>query len=154
MEDLRGFTLWRPMSFGIVHGTKRIENRPWAPPPWIVGRWIAIHGGKKWDDGYADMVADIMHLDELPPAARDTGIVGLARVTGYVTESDDPWYIPGQYGWTLDQVAAFSEPVPCRGAQGLWRVPDEIRSQVLNRARWAAARQYSLHELRDALEAA
>ncbi len=48
---LRGLTLWRPWAASIVHGPKRVENRPWAPGRGLIeaGLWIAIHAGKTWD---------------------------------------------------------------------------------------------------------
>jgi hypothetical protein len=57
-----------------------------------------------------------------------------ARMTGVVTESADPWFT-GPYGWTLDDVVALPAPVPCRGAQGLWPVPDDVAALVIEQAK-------------------
>ena len=35
-------------------------------------------------------------------------------------------YSPGRYAWLLDDVRALAEPVPCRGRQGLWTLPEEV----------------------------
>lgn len=35
-------------------------------------------------------------------------------------------YSDGRYAWLCANFVAFAEPVPCRGAQGLFDVPDEL----------------------------
>lgn len=39
-------------------------------------------------------------------------------------------YSPGRWGFRLDNVRALPEPIPCRGALGLWDVPAEIARQI------------------------
>lgn len=167
---MKALTLWRPWSDAIVRGPKRIENRTWAPPAAIMGRFIAIHAGRKFDDGGG---CDLMAMGSgwtgpLEPKDSPEGIVGIARiigalatgrdaargipgeVTGYFPTTnppdellarirrmvDDRWWI-GPVGWLLDDVLAI-EPVPCRGAQGLWTVPADVEALV--RARVEEAR--------------
>jgi hypothetical protein len=33
---------------------------------------------------------------------------------------------PGRWGWLLGDVERLAEPVSCRGAQGVWRLPDSV----------------------------
>lgn len=129
ISHLLALTLWRPWDQAIVHGTRRIENRPWRRNS-IIGQRIAIHAGKKYDlAGAQDMVA--AGLFAPPPIEKSPeGIVGLARVAGFVTDSRSPWF-SGPIGWKLDEVVALPEPVPCKGAQGLWRVPEDVACRVL-----------------------
>ena len=47
---MRALTLWRPWSDAIVFGPKRIENRTWVPPASMIGRYLAIHAGVRFDD--------------------------------------------------------------------------------------------------------
>lgn len=107
MTGLRALTLIRPMSAAIVHGTKRIENRPQDLPRAWRGRGavVAVHAGKKWSDEYAQTCwrLDGKHTEwkdgewgggtSLPPPyvarVRDEGIVGLMRLTGRVYR--DKW---------------------------------------------------------------
>jgi len=42
---MRALTLRQPWAWAIVHGQKRIENRPWKPWRDIIGQRIAIHAG-------------------------------------------------------------------------------------------------------------
>lgn len=39
-------------------------------------------------------------------------------------------YTPGRYGWVLTNVHQLKEPIPCRGALGVWDVPAEIERQL------------------------
>jgi activating signal cointegrator 1 len=38
---------------------------------------------------------------------------------------------PGRYGWALADVRPLPEPLPCRGALGLWAVPAEVRARLI-----------------------
>jgi len=40
-------------------------------------------------------------------------------------------YSAGRYGWVLDNVRVLKEPLPCRGRQGLFNVPDELITPLL-----------------------
>lgn len=39
-------------------------------------------------------------------------------------------FTPGRYGLLIDPVIPLPEPVPCRGAQGLWTVPADVEAAV------------------------
>lgn len=148
---MRALTLWRPWSDAIVRGPKRVENRTWCPPPGFLGELIAIHAGKKYGFGSWDMPEGYE-----APADREspTGIVGVARVAGYLDLREgrrsetaafarlagrvhfldtDPWWL-GPVGWYLEDVVALPEPIPHAGSLGLWRVPPakvlEIEAQL------------------------
>jgi hypothetical protein len=41
------------------------------------------------------------------------------------------WFF-GPYGWLMPERVAI-EPVPCRGAQGLWKLPPDVEAEVLRR---------------------
>ena len=122
---MKALTLWRPWPHAIFYGGKRIENRTWKPWPSIIGKRIALHAGARYDaEGAA-----LMRISGLYDAPSEHHcpkgvIIGVATITGCVTESDDPWFF-GPYGWKLADVIALPEPIPCRGAQGLWDVPYE-----------------------------
>jgi hypothetical protein len=127
-RQLLGLTLWRPWPILIAKGIKRIENRPWRPEPRLqAGEWFAIHAGKKYDIDCSPLAVHLgippeTFFDERLGAA--SSIVAVARFAGVVTKSDDPWFF-GPFGWVLDQVVPL-DPIPCKGAQGLWVVPSDI----------------------------
>lgn len=147
---MKALTLWRPWSDAIVHGPKRVENRPWPPHAGTLGTLIAIHAGQKYGLGDWTLPEGYVAPDA---GSSPTGIVGVARVAGYLdlrkgserrrSETmqfarlaarvhcldEDLWWI-GPVGWLLEDVIALPKPIPCRGALGLWRVPPEIVDQI------------------------
>lgn len=152
---MRALTLWRPWSDAIVHGPKRVENRPWRPPDGMIGEVFAVHAGKRYGTNGWDLPEDYSPPDE---DKSPTGIVGVARLIGWlerdvregVAEKDrihfmhapdaradevarlhlDPWWL-GPVGWLLDDVQALTEPIPHPGALGFWRVPPEKVDRIL-----------------------
>ena len=42
-----------------------------------------------------------------------------------------PWSAAGQYHIERNVRFVLPEPVPCRGALGLWRLPDDVEQAVL-----------------------
>ena len=39
-------------------------------------------------------------------------------------------WTPGRYAWQLANVRRLPDPIPCKGAQGLWTLPAEIAEQI------------------------
>lgn len=72
------------------------------------------------------------------------GIVAVAKFGGTVEESDDPWF-EGPIGWVLSEVMVLPEPVPCRGAQGLWSVPEDVAVLVRDGFKLAIQREAVSH---------
>lgn len=145
---MRALTLWRPWTDAILNGGKRVENRKRPPPKNAVGETIALHAGKRYDLGSWSTAGWTPPTD----AGCPQGIVGVVRLVGYldlrepedprfnsvllgvqsiVNLDRDPWW-SGPCGWLLDRVVAI-DPVECRGAQGLWTVPEPQLSLVLER---------------------
>jgi len=44
-------------------------------------------------------------------------------------------FAPGRYAWMLGHVIRLPEPIPCKGELGLWTVPVEIESRILETTR-------------------
>lgn len=146
-EVTHAISLWQPMAWAIAHGTKRIENRTWKFPPRFTGATVAVHAAKKFDRAYAEFICDLMGVDALPEAAKEQGsIIGVMRlvrcITGtpnLFTSNDDPllddaWFM-GPVGWVVDEVIALPHPIPCRGYQQFWRIPDDIRVDLMQQLR-------------------
>ncbi|RKH99005.1 hypothetical protein D7Y15_39335 [Corallococcus sp. AB030] len=136
---IRGITLWRPWGWAVVHADKDVENRgPRFPAP-PVGSWLAIHNGKTWDQDNADAMASEFGLRVPTEAEHPAGaIIGVARVEAVTRKTafrPSRWYM-GETGlWLADRTPI--QPVACRGAQGLWVLPDEVLRLV--RAAWSVA---------------
>jgi hypothetical protein len=146
---MKALTLWRPWPYVIFHPDpekrKTIENRTWAPPAPMFGQLIAIHAGKRWDRDGAEYIEDIIgeyRDDEDDPSGVIVGVVRVVRVFNDdhhkalhamgrrcdpLTRS--PWAF-GPVCWVLEDAIPFAKPIPCRGAQGLWNVPDPIEAEI------------------------
>lgn len=137
---MRALTLIQPMGWAIVHKHKPYENRPLDQRPLEmrgVRTQVAIHNGKKWDDGYGQMVH---HLTGIVPPNVPMTIIGVATFTGRVFTLTDPpprdvpgvaWFF-GPFGFEIDvaESIALPEPIPCKGALGFWRLTDELEERV------------------------
>lgn len=144
--QLVGLTLHQPWASAIVLGPKRVENRGWAPSRRLVeqGLFLAIHAGNTLDKRAA---LDLVHSEDWPEAPRSPRayplgcILGVAQVLEVVSLerdpmhpiADDPWAI-GTWCWRLADVWRLSEPVACKGAQGLWPVSRELGALIRSRA--------------------
>lgn len=60
------------------------------------------------------------------PRSIETGVVRLWKLTDRERAFGD--YSPGRYAWLLADVRALPEPIPCRGALGLWDVPPDVEA--------------------------
>jgi len=138
--EIRGLTLWRPWPDAIFNAGKRLENRPWPTPMNLIGCIIAIHAGLKYDDDGAKWMEERglyrPRVMQDCPAGR---IVGTAIVTGYIIKSEDPWFI-GPYGWHLEDVREFEEPLACGGSQRLWKLRNYNLEQEVRRRMKTARR--------------
>lgn len=127
---VRGLTLHRPWAWAFTNAGKRVENRSWPPPKPIIGGYLALHAGMKFDkDVAADMREGLYGAaacgvpDE---SSHPAGfIVALARLEGYhgVKKGQrDGTYELGPFVWRTPQVFALPTPIQCRGFQGLWKL--------------------------------
>jgi hypothetical protein len=139
---IRGLTLIRPWAWAVAYAGKDIENRTWEPPAAMRGAFVAIHAGKKWDEDAAlgielDLGLRVPDEEDHPSGV----IVAVARLAGVQHEAGGNRWFCGPVGWQLRDVVRI-DPVPCKGAQGLWTIPEP--TLVLVRERWAAARTEGL----------
>lgn len=159
---MRGLTLHRPVAAAHAWLSKDIENRSWPPPAAIVGSRIALHAGRRYSPEYERWI-ELVTRDELltdealqlyEAHRHDEGIVAVATVAGWAGPKEfarpehhvadavaaSPWWIVGKVGWLLIDTVRLPEPVPCRGAQGLWRLPADVEArvqeQVADGTRW------------------
>lgn len=134
----QALTLLHPWPWAILRLGKRIENRGWYPQH-MVGKRIAIHGAKrpaglgmKNAKAMAQELAEKFNARDQLLNGKDfiiEGLICVATIGEILRESDDPWF-QGPYGWKLVDVTVFGHPIPCGGAQGLWRIPERQKSLV------------------------
>lgn len=136
-----------------VLGHKRVENRDW--PCGYRGR-LLIHAGKsdrrlaEWDEFYPGQPRP----DDLAFGAIIGGcqIVGCFRRDMLQTRIDarpgDAWlayhiHVQGPFCFVLDKAHYLAKPIPYRGMQKLFTVPDE----VVAGAEWIAAHGQDSQEI-------
>ena len=62
-------------------------------------------------------IVAVARLSDVRPSLElETTVSAIERLYGN--------YAPGRYGWILADVRALAAPIPCRGAQGLFDVPE------------------------------
>lgn len=158
---MKAISLWQPWATLMAIGTKKIETRPWGTS---YRGPLAIHAAKKWDaellgictEPYFEEVlmqefrcTTRRHLEvELPtrlPFGAFVAVVDLHDCVGIedCTIPDDPHeYAFGDYTRdagrfalkTRDRVR-LPRPIPYRGAQRLFNVPDAMFADVIDKVR-------------------
>lgn len=143
---MKALTLRHPWPWAICRCGKNVENRTWVPAMRI-GERFAIHGGRfpRVVNGKASTSADAEYLQNivfetksicdsfgvvgpvtLSMLSRYCGIVALVTFGGVTRDPEDsPWH-GGHLAWWLNDVEVLPEPIPIKGAQGLWTVPNGI----------------------------
>lgn len=133
----RALSLWQPWATLIALGAKRYETRHWRTP---YRGLLAIHAAKRpvrepeiTDDIYAALrqhgekphalplgaVLCIVRLVDIVPTEH---VVSLAA-SDYRIQNEELCfgnYAPGRYAWQLELVKVAPDPIPAKGAQGLW----------------------------------
>jgi len=151
---MRGLTVKQPWAHMITHCGKDTENRTWKPPAGL--GTFAIHAGARagWDrtaeQSRVAWRAWWTWAEALPPMnvpgplRRDSIFIDYGAIvavcdlgslthdaTGAEACSCSPWSAPRSWHWELANVRPLAEPVPCRGALGLWNLPADVESAVL-----------------------
>ncbi len=158
---MRALTLYRPWGASMLFGPdggpgpKPIENRTWPPSARMLGQVIALHHGQRYDDEGAAFLAARGWNPDRYPQSRWTGIIGTARIVGFVdkrpgfatqivcpasttahrsvgiakTVEASPFFF-GPVGWLLEERVGFPRPVECLGHQQLWTVPEDLEEEI------------------------
>ena len=119
----------QPWVHAILFEGKDIENRSWQRS---FRGWIALHAsGQVRHDATFPRGHRIPDLDTVDRFA----VCGVARVVDIVTKSRSKWFYRHSdgsvnYGWVLADVTALKNPVPCKGALGLWELPPRIVREI------------------------
>lgn len=123
-------TVKQPYALGLVANMKPVENRPWAPPRWLVGRRLLIHAGlctEYLDNPFAMRKFRGLWVKSPRTFARGA-IVGHVRIDGSVPIDGRPVLCPWSIGpccW-LSKDGVEIEPIPYRGGQRIFGVPARI----------------------------
>ncbi|MCP4571454.1 MAG: hypothetical protein GY838_03810 [bacterium] len=140
---MKCLTIRQPWAWAIVYAGKFVENRTWST--WYRGP-LLIHAGLNTET----FAADREWLHEHAHVGADDGcfafgaIVGVAQLLdccrpryaadafpGHVDPGKLATYAHGPICWCLDNRRAFATPIPYRGQQGLFDVPEDVVREEL-----------------------
>lgn len=135
---MKALSLTQPWASLVALGHKQRETRSWSTP--YRGR-IAIHAAKGFPLPARRFAETERSLGRCPARIPLGAIVAVATLAGVArTEEVSPAisglerhlgdYGPGRWAWMLEDVVALGEPVPARGALGLWEMGREIEDAV------------------------
>jgi hypothetical protein len=140
VSETRALSVIQPWATLIAIGAKRVETRSWATG---YRGPLAIHAAKAFPSAARDRCLTSPFFEALTKGRGETQalrhplgaviavaeLVDVRRITspeafGYVLGANEiafgDW-TPGRYAWLLANVRPLAEPIPARGAQGLWR---------------------------------
>lgn len=141
---MKAISLWQPWASAIAIGAKKIETRHWSTS---YRGPLAIHAAKKkdcldtiYEAGIfkAFSEAGINTTSDLPLGAIvATCVLTKSRPTDLLRNGISPLeralggYEDGRFGWVLENVVWLKKPIPFRGAQGFFNVPDSLLEEAL-----------------------
>lgn len=131
---MKCLSIQQPWGSLICGGIKDVENRSWrvndAP-----GR-ILIHAGKsmRFNPEELPLFFDVRmsnaitcgyvpEIEDMPMGA----LIGYADIVGFTEECTSDWAQEGhgaEWKWQIENARLFKEPIPYRGRQGLFNVPE------------------------------
>jgi len=115
-----GFSATRDAITGLVEMATRAG---WEHERWVSGGITVLSFTNK--DGRT------IRTDETPILT--SSIVGIAHFGLSYTPGNGPlegWRVPDQHGWPLRVFSPLTSPVECKGAQGFWTVPEDVRAKM------------------------
>ncbi len=126
-----GLSVRQPWAACLVRGLTPVVNRGGRLLESAVGERIAIHASLGLDPAEVEACRRACGLAgvALPVGALPQGaVVAVATEAGCVEHSPSPLF-EGPWGWLLKDVVPVA-PIPCRGALGLWSLPDAVREAL------------------------
>jgi len=134
---MRALSLWRPWAELIAERRKLIETRRWRMvPTFLLGQRLAIHAATRLDEGaiariFGETGRDVSGVEISPGGC----IVCHARVHAVTWLEDTPHErmralceCDGLVGIHLTDIRPLRPPRLFRGRQGVFNVPDDLRS--------------------------
>lgn len=114
---MKVLTVKQPFAWLIVAGYKDIENRTWQTS---YRGTILIHASAKPDRDMMQDLGPFCKDARIPvPAIVNGAIIGQVDLVDCVTDDESEWF-EGPIGWVLDNPILFDDPIPTKGALGLW----------------------------------
>lgn len=174
-------SLWQPHATLIMLGAKPFETRSWPAPKRLIGKRVRIHAAKCLDDlrelvDYIDwrneggdiylafeamrevlVQAGIEKIGDLPRGCvLGSAVLRASHPTETLCHSGHFGnFGPGRHAWRMVDPIVLPEPLPYRGQQGFFRVPDDLfaghalgalpASTIVDHSSWKRCRQPGQH---------
>jgi len=122
MAAVPALSVQQPWASLLVSGAKDVENRTWRTK---YRGWLFVHASKLPDPG-ALGIATEHGLTGAPLGV----LLGAVRIVDCVRDYESDWAMPDQWHWVIDGAKPLPAPVPCRGALGLWNLPEDVAAQI------------------------
>ena len=131
---MRAISLWQPWATAIALGVKRVETRHWST------RYrgpLLIHAARRFDAEQREFASVERTLGRLPSRLPLGALVAVA-ILADVRPTDELHsevsaierlygnYGPGRFGWLLRDIRPLPEPIPYKGHQSFFDVPDSV----------------------------
>ncbi len=149
---MKTISIWNPFATLLAHGHKTIETRSWPAPKSLIGQRIGIASTKvirpeqkaafadaefrKFYDqtGLPQELSELPHGYLLGSAILHSCDVITDEDLEDITEEEKlyGWFREGYYAWRMRAPELLPEPIPVRGAQGVWvyRPEDAARAKI------------------------
>ncbi len=144
---MKALSLTQPWATLVALGAKRYETRGWRTG---YRGALAIHATKefprwaRWhcfEEPFATVLRThlggddpdtLQHFGVIVAVARLVDIVRTTEVYEDLDKQERAFgdYTPGRYAWRLEDVRGLAEPIPCRGMQGVWPVPQDVLCRI------------------------
>lgn len=151
---MKAISIWQPHASLIICGAKPFETRHWPAPKDYIGQRIAIHASKCTDDledlceylqdceefGDADPIPsfDAMRAELVKAGFTTLGQLPRGCIIGTTVLSEcvrtetltSPGHFgnfaPGRFAWRMADPIPLQKPIPFRGQQGFFNVPQGL----------------------------
>lgn len=133
---MKAITLWQPYASAITLGLKSYETRSWTTK---LRGTILIHASKRTSVAEREFNKNSASFFDQPLLADPPlgAIIGKADIVDVFAVEDVRYdlsqtelyfgdYDDGRYAWKLENIHRLTNPIPYKGSQGLFTIPDEI----------------------------
>ena len=135
MRNIMAFTLKPHWGLLIRAGLKTVENRNFRVPLgfYLVHCASRIHLNE-WavaKDWVSDRIGPHVPFPSYSECLAWRGCVCCGvRVVSALTESADPWFMPGRVAWELERPVPYPNGIRARGGLGVWPVDSDVIRKV------------------------
>jgi hypothetical protein len=127
-EKMKALSLKQPWAWCVFHG-KDVENRTWRSS---YRGSLLIHASKTWDQaGYEYLISHMGTGNELEIPEKGDWIaykfgylIGRVTMVDCVQNHKSSWFT-GPWGFVFEEPILFLNPIPCKGKQRFFEVPDK-----------------------------